>query len=290
MKKILYLAIAAIACVACGENGANLPSGEKNAMNAATADLQAMIGQDEAAVDKALKSAGFVEPEIAENPEEQVKVRGAFKQLRKVLTTEEPAIADEEQKFSEHSYVYNPPADLDFNSNESLDKWTKETLEAGKSVIFLYTYFQGGKFVLANTTVLSPVTDKANLIYTGISDRLFAAIPKNMADSAWQGYIVIPAEESEEGKAEADGGLEKQFTDHAQFVAAVAAAKAINAAEVGRAVTAASKEAVTGFYYGCEWMNPTEEDKAQMIENLGVPFVQGYFVIGDINMMRDVME
>ena len=60
MKKILIVAIVAIGIMACEKNGPSTPEKEKEVFKSVTVDAIALIGQDQAAIEKRLADAGMV--------------------------------------------------------------------------------------------------------------------------------------------------------------------------------------------------------------------------------------
>ena len=81
------------------------------------------------------------------------------------------------------------------------------------------------------------------------------------------------------------GDEEKEFTDHAELVAAVAKAKAIEVNENAYSVTNVnlSSGAPEGIYYFNTWNNPTEEEQESDLEMNGFVSAIGSFTVAYMN-------
>ena len=157
MKKILLVVTVALMCIACGEkNGADLQDNDVKAFIAATSDVVPLLGKDVKQMEKTLLSAGFV--------------------------------FEEELNTSVKGYVY--PKEIQSMSKEEGNMYLKELLMNGKSLIYAYvTSNEDGTLDYVETYGYSGQTDKVNLTYTTISDKLYTYISKNTKESSWKGII-----------------------------------------------------------------------------------------------------
>lgn len=257
MKKFLLMAMVAVAFMACNEkNGASVPSSDKNAVKAVTTDAVSMVGQDPAKVEKILTSAGFTK---VESTDATAKVIARYVRSPKAKAAEEVSV----------QYVYNLPADYVSMGEEAVLQYVQNLLAKGECLVVVYTIYKDNKLVVISTSVFAPLKDDINLLYTQNSDGLFAQLPApNGTTSFWQGNI-------QEG--------EKSYTDHAEYVAAIAAAQAISADEQGYALKNLDPVNMTadGFGFYCYWENPDEAARATMLEEIGIVGAMGNFSVMD---------
>lgn len=233
MKKILLVVAVALMCIACGEkNGADLQDNDVKAFIAATADVVPLLGKDAAQMEKILLSAGF--------------------------------IFEEELKTSVKGYVY--PKEIQSMNKEEGNMYLKELLMNGKSLIYAYvTSNEDGTLAYVETYGYSGQTDKVNLTYTTISDKLYTHISKNTKESSWKGIIQFSLENKE--------GID--FENHKEFISTIAAAKTIYAQERGSAKTSNKS-----FSYSDYWTWDDGTDK------IGVPNVISYFIVRGSNTIK----
>lgn len=257
MKKFLLMAMVAVAFMACNEkNGASVPSSDKNAVKAVTTDAVSMVGQDPAKVEKILTSAGFTK---VESTDATAKVIARYVRSPKAKAAEEVTV----------QYVYNLPADYVSMGEEAGLQYVQNLLAKGECLVVVYTIYKDNKLMVISTNVFAPLKDDINLLYTQNSDGLFAQLPTpNGTTSFWQGNI-------QEG--------EKSYTDHAEYVATIAAAQAISADEQGYALKNLDPVNMTadGFGFYCYWENPDEAERAAMLEENGIVGAMGSFSVMD---------
>ena len=229
---MLLVITVALMCIACNEkNGADVQDNDLKAFIAATADVVPLLGKDVAQMEKTLLSAGFV--------------------------------LDDEIKTGCKVYVY--PKEVQSMSKEDGDNYLKELLMNGKSLIYAtITSYEDGELGYVETIGYSGISDKVNLLYTTISDKLYAHIPKNAEKSSWSGIIQYSLE---------DEGL--IFEEHKEFISSITAAKTIYAQENGSANTSNKS-----FSYNDYWTWDNGTDK------IGVPSVMSYFMIQGSNAVK----
>lgn len=258
MKKVLFIAALAVAFMAC-ENKEEMPKGEQKALKTVTEDVVSMIGTaDEATVDKKLVAAGFTKVDV---DEAALMPRKAQPKMRKAIKAEEPVVV---------AYVYGLPADYEKMTEEELEKYMKDQMNKGDGYIAVSVTYQNDVLFGTTTSLVTALREKVNVSYTKESDALYAALPEKGIMKEWSGFTAV-------------GKEEKEYTEHADFSAAVAAAQAISAQEMGYCVTAMSEAGYSGMFYQTYWENPDEEMKAEMIEEVGTAYAYGYFMVADIN-------
>lgn len=257
MKKFLLMAMVAVAFMACNQNGASVPSSDKKAVKAVTTDAVSMVGQDPAKVEKILTSAGFTK---VESTDATAKVIARYVRSPKAKAAEEVSV----------QYVYNLPADYVSMGEEAVLQYVQNLLAKGECLVVVYTIYKDNKLMVVSTSVFAPLKDDINLLYTQNSDGLFAQLPAlNGTTSFWQGNI-------QEG--------EKSYTDHAEYVATIAAAQAILADEQGYALKnldPVNNMTAEGFGFYCYWENPDEAARATMLEEIGIVGAMGNFSVMD---------
>ena len=251
MKKILFMAMIAIAFMACGEkNGANLPSKDKAAISAITVDATALVGKDAAAVDKALLAAGFQKADASASAPERLK--GKFNA---------PAASGIEY------YVYGIDPKVAMSETEDIPAFNKAI--ANGSIIVAAVLFDNNKAYQIGSNISVKCAKGDSRAYTDISDGLYKQIPAEALQSKWAGSVD-----------------EKNFTKQDEFVAAIAAAEnGVAAEEYGYAVTAASAAGYEGFYYTGEWGDPDAETKAAMQKDGYTPYANALVFVVDINVV-----
>ena len=266
MKKLLVLAMVAFAFLAC-DQGAPVPSKDKKAAKAVTSQAFDLLGSDAATVDKALTDAGYVE--VKESTMNSVVAR-ALKKVRKGIKAE-----SKEQVM----YVYNLPQDYAKMTKEESIAYVKGLLDKGECMCAVVVRYSNNKMTLLSTEVIAPLKDDINLLFTEVSDEEYKKMPEGISVAGekmqqWVGYTVI-------------GDEKKEFTDHAELVAAVAKAKTIHVEEEAYSVTNVnlSSGAPEGIYYFNTWNNPTEEEQESDLKEIGFVAATGSFTVtsmGDI--------
>ena len=260
MKKLLVLAMVAFAFLACNE-GASVPSKDKKAAKAVTSQAFDLLGSDAATVDKALTDAGYVE--LKESNMNSVVAR-ALKKVRKGIKAESSARV---------MYIYNLPQDYEKMTEEESVKYIKDLLDKGECMYVVVVRYSNDKMIMLSTMVIAPLKDNINLLFTEVSDEEYKKMPEGISVEGqkmqqWAGSTVI-------------GEDEKQFTDHAEFVAAVAKAKVIEANEEAYSVTKidlASGEP-EGIAYFNSWTNPDEEEQESLLKEEGFVSAVGSFSV-----------
>ena len=264
MKKLLVLAMVAFAFLAC-DQGAPVPSKDKKAAKAVTSQAFDLLGSDAATVDKALTDAGYVE--LKESSMNSVVAR-ALKKVRKGIKAE-----SSEQVM----YVYNLPQDHEQMTEEEGVAYVKGLLDKGECIYVVVVMYYNNKMTLLSTQVIAPLKDNINLLFTEVSDEEYKKMPEGISVAGekmqqWVGSTVI-------------GDEEKEFTDHAELVAAVAKAKTIHVEEEAYSVTNVnlSSGAPEGIYYFNTWNNPTEEEQESDLEMNGFVSAIGSFTVAYMN-------
>lgn len=258
MKKILFMAVIAVAFMACGEkNGANLPSKDKKAMDKVTVQAIEMIGQSAASVEKALLNAGFVKTNI----DPMGDPMGAPKRMKHKFQA--PAASST----TEVMYVYGVDPEKFSDEDEDANVAAFNSALKKGSIIVAYAVFAGDKLYGIECIAVAKCAKGASSMYTNISDGMFAEIPSDALMSKWEGAIA-----------------KKSYTKQNEFVAAIAAAEdGITAQEQGYAVTAAVGSAYEGFVYVGQWADPDAATKAEMEKDGYLPYVTAIFAVFDIN-------
>ena len=248
MKKLLVLAMVAFAFLACNE-GASVPSKDKKAAKAVTSQAFDLLGSDAAIVDKALTDAGYVE--LKESNMNGVVAR-ALKKVRKDIKAESSA----------QVYIYNLPQDYEKMTEEESTEYVKGLMDKGECLYVVTVRYSNDKMAMLSTRVLAPLKDNINLLFTEVSDEEY----KKMQH--WAGYTF-------------SGDEDKEFTDHAELVAAVAKAKAIEVEEEAYSVTKVNLTSgdPEGIAYYNSWTNPDEEEQESMLKENGFVAAVGSFTV-----------
>lgn len=254
MKKIIFMVIAAVVVMACNENGP-VPAKDQKAINVTTSDAIALIGADAATVDKKLTAAGYVKAEEAVRAPKQINAR-----------FNEPAIKAEENNVN---YVYNIPANHGDLAEAEGKNLLNSLLKEGKVIVFTTVYYADEKVTMMGSTFYVSISANANLLYTDISDNLYAKLPskEKATKLAWQAYTYM-----EEGS--------KEYDNHAEFTKAIlAVSQGVQANESAYAVLSGE---TTGFCYENRLSAPSPYGIKEM-ENAGyVPYVYANFYISGI--------
>jgi hypothetical protein len=259
MKKLLVLAMVAFAFLACNE-GASVPSKDKKAAKAVTSQAFDLLGSDAATVDKALTDAGYVE--LKESNMNGVVVR-ALKKVRKDIKAESSA----------QVYIYNLPQDYEKMTEEESTEYVKGLMDKGECLYVVVVRYSNDKMAILSTRVLAPLKDNINLLFTEVSDEEYKKMPEGISVEGkkmqhWAGYTF-------------SGDEDKEFTDHAELVAAVAKAKAIEVEEEAYSVTKVNLTSgdPEGIAYYNSWTNPDEEEQESMLKENGFVAAVGSFTV-----------
>ena len=260
MKKLLVLAMVAFAFLACNE-GASVPSKDKKAAKAVTSQAFDLLGSDAATVDKALTDAGYVE--LKESNMNGVVAR-ALKKVRKDIKAESSA----------QVYIYNLPQDYEKMTEEESTEYVKGLMDKGECLYVVTVRYSNDKMAMLSTKVIAPLKDNnINLLFTEVSDEEYKKMPEGISVEGktmqqWADYTF-------------SGDEDKEFTDHAEFVAAVAKAKVIEANEEAYSVTKVNLESgePEGIAYYNSWINPDEEEQESMLKENGFVAAVGSFTV-----------
>lgn len=259
MKKLLVLAMVAFAFLACNE-GASVPSKDKKAAKAVTSQAFDLLGSDAATVDKALTDAGYVE--LKESNMNGVVAR-ALKKVRKDIKAESSA----------QVYIYNLPQDYEKMTEEESTEYVKGLMDKGECLYVVMVRYSNDKMAMLSTRVLAPLKDNINLLFTEVSDEEYKKMPEGISVEGkkmqhWAGYTF-------------SGDEDKEFTDHAELVAAVAKAKAIEVEEEAYSVTKVNLTSgdPEGIAYYNSWTNPDEEEQESMLKENGFVAAVGSFTV-----------
>ena len=259
MKKLLVLAMVAFAFLACNE-GASVPSKDKKAAKAVTSQAFDLLGSDAATVDKALTDAGYVE--LKESNMNGVVAR-ALKKVRKDIKAESSA----------QVYIYNLPQDYEKMTEEESTEYVKGLMDKGECLYVVMVRYSNDKMAMLSTRVLAPLKDNINLLFTEVSDEEYKKMPEGISVEGqkmqhWVAYTF-------------SGDEDKEFTDHAELVAAVAKAKAIEVEEEAYSVTKVNLTSgdPEGIAYYNSWTNPDEEEQESMLKDNGFVAAVGSFTV-----------
>lgn len=261
MKKILLMAVAALMFVACNENGP-APADQKCA-KVVSSEAVDLIGKDMATVEQTLTAAGYVKVEAQKAQVAPARVRALLK-------------AAEDQSVI---YVYGLPADIDKMTEAEYDAYMQKALKDGKTIAIAQVTNAGGKMAAMHTIMYMKLQPGANKLIVDISNSLFSKIPEGAIQeqptkfplAMWYGMVAVGAEEEP-----------TQAADHAAYIAKISANTEVAAQEM--ASVAESQQ--TGWMYQVMWINPNEETKKDMEEEIGEAIVYGMFSVGDLNAMQ----
>jgi len=283
MKKVLFLAMMALALVACeeksngGGGGGSSDGGSSSggnsatsaALAAATADIVTQIGSDEATVEKNLLAAGYT------------KMKGQFSAPARMMPKKAlKAQAESDEVMIE--FAYNVPENYNEMTEEEGMAWLNKTLKSNTQIIFLELTFVDDMLRASSSNFITGIHSGISKLYTSTSDELYKELSSE-AKQNWHG-IIVDAEAMNNESFEEEGSM-KQFTDHAEFVAAINAGKELVAEETAQNITSMTEEEIVGFFYAAGWVYPDENMQKEMMEESGleVPYAYGSFNVADIN-------
>lgn len=255
MKKILFLAMAAVALMACNGagGGAGVPSSDKKAINAASGDAFAMVGKAKADVDKAFKDAGFT----LLSTNNQAGMPSRFKA---------PAAKLAEPEVIANAYGYNYP---DVKTQAEFYAALDSLMGAGKSVVMVYTFFLNDTLILGQTHVQMPCTEGIGTNFAENSDKFFKVIDlKGATDQNWQGVVY--------------NGEEKEFAngEHTAFTKFIVDNQKDGLEAQERGAVILSKEDYNGFEYLNYLFIPNEKDKADQKLDVKNNYAESEFLFG----------
>lgn len=257
MKKILLVAMVAMAFMACNSNGADMPKKEKKAFDASTTEAIAMMGDDASTVEAKLLKAGYV------LLDEAMPFFGA--PAKRV-----PGLKKDKGGDKELYFAYNLPENYDEMSEEEAIEYINKLLADGNSYIMVTATFEDDELYMMGTAIMTGIRDKVNYIYTDLSDDLFAQLPSGSMGQ-WQG-----AAGKSMGKEDPE-----MYADHSKFVAAVKDATEITAEEMGVAISA------NPFQYIGLWVYPNKEQQESQKESGLKPYCMGTIAITSGTIILD---
>ena len=216
-------------------------------------------------MDKALTDAGYVE--LKESSMNSVVAR-ALKKVRKGIKAESS---------EQGMYVYKLPQDHEQMTEEEGVAYIKGLLDKGECMYVVVVMYYNNKMTLLSTQVIAPLKDNINLLFTEVSDEEYKKMPEGISVAGEKmqqlvGSTVI-------------GYKEKEYTDHAELVAAVAKAKTIHVEEHASSVTNVnlSSDEPEGIVYFNTWINPDEEEQESMLEENGFVWAIGSFSVAHLS-------
>ena len=264
MKKILLMAVAALMFVACNENGPS--SADKKCAKVVSSEAVDLIGKDMATVDKALTAAGYVQAK-------EDKAKGAPARVRALVKQDASGM-------EQTMYVYGLPANFDRMSGADAEACMLKALKDGKTIAIAYISSLDGKMAGMQTILYMKLQKNANKLIVDISNSLYDKIPagaivdgqpEKFPYAMWYGAVAVNNEEKPTNMAK-----------HADYIAKVAANEEVAAQEMAQIAESEGK----GWMYEAMWINPNEETKKEMEEELGEAIVYGMFMVGNENMVQ----
>ena len=206
MKKLLILAMTAIAFMACNQNSPSINNGDKKAFAAVASGSLDLMGKSKQQVDQTLKGIGFAQVE--------------HKDQSLVTTRRTKKAISDASSLTEINYAYNIPAEYIYASgdNKEAAEYVDKLLKEGRSYVVVSNYFDQDKLVAIFTSIVSGKANKVNTLYTNESDKIYAALQKLCPEFDWQGGTRIKSEE-------------KLYEDHKSFSAAIATAEEVEVNE-----------------------------------------------------------
>jgi len=248
MKKILWMAVAAVLFMACdgSKNGAEMPEKDKQVVDKVTSGMVAQIGKKQADVEAYLDQAGFI------------KVGEEQEIAPKHLQRKHRAPAEVEASSVQVTYVYGiTKEEYAMSDQAAIAARQNEILKKGNAIVIVYAMYQNDKLMMVESSVAVAANKKANTFYTGISDKYYDALPSTAQSISWQGAT--------------GAKRDKLYDKHDEYVAEIAAAESITATEMGVAVLDAST--YLGYGYLVNFQNPDEDEKAEQAKSGYDPFV-----------------
>ena len=269
MKKVLFMAMAAVALMACNGNGGgntpskNVPEADKKAYTAASADLMALVGKDVAQTEKALTDAGYVKVEM------EAGVAGALAPAKyKIPAAQKAAI-------EESLFFYNFPENVAEMDEQEGKKYLDSLIAAGKGYAMAYVYSYQNTMVLVESIACLAITADANKMFAGISEKVYAGMPQTAIQKYYNGSNVIAKDTT-------------KFETNQAFVEAIAKIDgAVIASEMAIAVTSQQYD---GLAFLDSWVNPDDATKEAMKGKGFTPFINASFLLGDFQMVNSYLE
>ena len=259
MKKLLFIAMAALTLIACGggQNSPELPAKDKKALEKVTAESAVkQLGASSASLDKYLKDAGYS------------KVEGVSASAPKRLQGKVKAPAAAE---TDAMYVYGVDPKAIDAEGEAAAEYVNAVLKKGNSVIIVYVVYMDDKMVELATSLIVNANKNANQKYVTLSDEMYATLPESALMVQWSGATAI-------------GGKQAEYTKHEDFNAALTGAEAVIAEEMGYAITSANYD---GFAYVGEYENPNEAEKQAQAKDGFEPYALILTAVLDISLLME---
>ena len=250
MKKLMYLAMAAVLLMACDPNGrVDVPGNDKKALNQSAAKALTMIGGSATQVDKDLLNLGFTKTILMEG------APARFNQPAMAQTTPEPPL--EGMVY----YLLNVPSKFLVTRGEERRDVISEIVDSKHAGIVIAALYGDNKLQQFNGSVFANADIKGvNNLYVGLSNAMYAGLPSKAERLSWSGFI------GQSG--------ETRYEQRADFEKALASFEAGEASE-GSIFLDESKKV----YYSIAWYAPDSEER-KSIEKEGVlPFCEGIFSV-----------
>jgi hypothetical protein len=278
MKKILIVAIVAIGIMACEKNGPSTPEKEKEVFKSVTVDAIALIGQDQAAIEKRLADAGFSKVTDTEyynmitfEPEYSAR-----------LSTGKQMNMQEDADISEAVYYYGIPDKFFQQDKKDIVASLDKLLSEGKSFSIARVSCKDGKLIKIHGNFCSLLTEKPYQIYSETSAELFKRLPLGESNRFWKGWIGTQHPESPQYTID-------EYNDHAHYIDIIDSDPSVmNAAEHGYTASETDSESSDAFFYQILWQNTTEDMKAEMRKSgFSHYYLYHSFAVGHISSFEE---
>lgn len=254
MKKMLFMAMAAVVLMACNSSDTGLPKGEEKALEKTTVGAIAQLGTSPSQVDAALTDAGYMKITGGYVPPISSPEKVTPKKIKKAVAASQKAVV----------YAYGIPENYNTMTQAQAMVWINNALANGKALMLVYANFIDDKLAVMMTTFVIAKDKNANKSFTAISEDMYGELPSGKTNYYWVGEIYDRNVKDSEAQ---------EFSDHSAFVSKVAKAEGIEAEENGAAM-------FKGWAYGNTWINPTAAEEAEMIEEgLSVAVCIGGYVV-----------
>lgn len=263
MKKLLYVAMAALVLMACNSNEPKLVGKDKKMVDKASKEIVSLIGSPKADFVKKMEKAGFVQLEAPVVP---VPARLQKSNLKRAAA----------EDFEVLYFCYNAPEEnwqgmeYSVSSEEEAMAIYAKIAKSKKVYIECTAYFEEGELLGISGNTLSGRLEKINNFYLNASTNLYNSLPE---DLQWYGttYADVDDWDSEENGQKFEN---KARNDFEVAISGTAEEDALFVDEQAFAHVEAIDNNV-GVYLN--WMNyPLEMYEAEGVE----PFVIGGFSIG----------
>lgn len=277
MKKILIVAIVAIGIMACEKNGPSTPEKEKEVFKSVTVDAIALIGQDQAAIEKRLADAGFCKVTDTEyynmitfEPEYSAR-----------LSTGKQMNMQEDADISEAVYYYGIPDKFFQQDKKDIVAYLDKLLADGKSFSVARVIYKDGKMLKIYGGFCPVLNEKPYQLYSETSSELFKCLPSAESNRFWKGWIGTEHSGNPQYVIE-------DYKEHTKYLEVIASDAAIvNAAEHGYSI---SEDSANGenFFYQLLWQNTTEDMKAEMRKSgFSHYYMYHSFAVGHISSFEE---